>query len=261
MNQAERRVFLIRALLAEQPERYGEVQIPSEAGAQARLLRALFNLRPPMPASPEFLCVQNVYLQAELAGKRIADADALGKLRPGVCLWRGDITTLRCDAIVNAANSALLGCFCPNHGCIDNAIHTFAGVQLRLACSALMEAQGHAEPTGSAKLTPAFNLPSRFVLHTVGPIVRGRVTQRDRALLASCYRACLDLADEHGLRSVAFCCISTGEFHFPNELAARIAVETVCEHEAVRQDRIRVIFNVFKEQDETIYRRLLCPAD
>ena len=257
MNQAERRIFLIHALLAEQPERYRGMEIPSDEGAQARLLRALFNVRPPMPAPPEFLRVQDDYLQAALAARGITDADALGELRPGVCLWRGDVTTLRCDAIVNAANSALLGCFCPNHGCIDNAIHTFAGVQLRLACSKIMDAQGHEEPTGSAKLTPGFNLPSRFVLHTVGPIVRGRVTRQDRALLASCYRACLDLADEHGLHSVAFCCISTGEFHFPNELAAQTAIETVCEHDAVRQGRIRVIFNVFKEQDETIYRRLL----
>ena len=257
MNQAERRIFLIHALLAEQPEHYRGMEIPSDEGAQARLLRALFNVRPPMPAPPEFLRVQDDYLQAALAARGITDADALGELRPGVCLWRGDVTTLRCDAIVNAANSALLGCFCPNHGCIDNAIHTFAGVQLRLACSKIMDAQGHEEPTGSAKLTPGFNLPSRFVLHTVGPIVRGRVTRQDRALLASCYRACLDLADEHGLHSVAFCCISTGEFHFPNELAAQTAIETVCEHDAVRQGRIRVIFNVFKEQDETIYRRLL----
>ena len=257
MMQSERRIYLIRALLAEQPERYGKVQIPSEAGAQARLLRALFNLRPPMPALPEFLRVQDDYLRAELAGKGITDADALGELRPGVYLWRGDITTLRCDAIVNAANSALLGCFCPNHGCIDNAIHTFAGVQLRLACSEIMDAQGHEEPTGAAKITPGFNLPSRYVLHTVGPIVRGRVTRQDRALLASCYRTCLDLADEHGLRSVAFCCISTGEFHFPNDAASRIAVETVRAHAAVRRERIRVIFNVFTEQDELLYRRRL----
>lgn len=261
MMQSERRIFLIRALLAEQPERYDGIELPLDAWNQQRLLRALLNLRPPMPAPPEFLRVQDDYLRAELAARGITDGDALGELRPGVCLWRGDITTLRCDAIVNAANSALLGCFCPNHGCIDNAIHTFAGVQLRLACSEMMDAQGFDEPTGAAKITPGFNLPSRYVLHTVGPIVRGRVTRQDRALLASCYRTCLDLADEHGLRSVAFCCISTGEFHFPNELAAQIAVETACEHEAVRQGRIRVIFNVFKEQDETIYRRLLCPAD
>ena len=260
MTQAERRLYLIRALLSEQPELCREMRIPSDTETQNRLLRALFNVRPPIPASPEFLGVQDAYLQEELARKGITDTDSLDDIIPGVCLWRGDITTLRCDAIVNAANSALLGCFCPNHGCIDNAIHTFAGVQLRLACSDIMDAQGHDEPAGTAKLTPAYNLPSRYVLHTVGPIVYGRVTQRDRSLLASCYRACLDLAQQHGLRSVAFCCISTGEFHFPGELAAQIAIRTVCGHEAVRQRQIRVVFNVFKEQDESIYRRLLCPA-
>lgn len=261
MNQDERRVFLIRALLAEQAERYGDIAIPADADAQRVLLRALLNVRPPMPVSPEFLRVQDAYLQKSLADRGVTDADTLDELRPGICLWRGDITTLRCDAIVNAANSALLGCFCPNHGCIDNAIHTYAGVQLRLACSEIMERQGHDEAAGTVKITPAFNLPSRYVLHTVGPIVHRRVTQREQALLASCYRACLDLAGRQGLRSVAFCCISTGEFHFPDELAARIAIQTVGEHEAVRRNRIRVIFNVFKEQDESIYRRLLCPAD
>ena len=178
-------------------------------------------------------------------------------MRDGLCLWRGDITTLRCDAIVNAANSALLGCFCPNHGCIDNAIHTFAGVQLRLYCAGLMKRQGGEEAAGGAKLTPAFDLPSRYVLHTVGPMVSGTVTSKDCETLASCYRACLDLADAKGLRSVAFCCIATGEFGFPNEPAAEIAVGTVRAHRAVREKRIRVIFNVFKERDENIYRRLL----
>ena len=174
---------------------------------------------------------------------------------------RNDITKMSVDAIVNAANSALLGCFCPNHGCIDNAIHTYAGMQLRLACREIMDAQGHEEPTGTAKLTPAYNLPCRHVLHTVGPIVRGPVTPEDERLLASCYRACLDLAAEHALHSVAFCCISTGEFHFPHELAAQIAIDAVRSHEAVRQGRIRVIFNVFGEQDEAIYKRCLCAAD
>lgn len=261
MNHAERRMFLIRALLAEQPERYQDVSIPSDAYEQRRLLRALFNVRPPIPASPEFLRVQDAYLQEELAEKGVTNAATLYDPGRGLSLWRGDITTLKCDAIVNAANSALMGCFCPNHGCIDNAIHTYAGVQLRLACNDIMAKQGHDEPVGTAKITPAFNLPSRYVLHTVGPYVQSCVTQRDQELLASCYRACLDLAEQQGLHSVAFCCISTGEFHFPNEKAARIAIQTVGEHEAVRQNRIRVIFNVFKEQDESIYRRLLCPAD
>ena len=257
MTQDERRRWLIHALIDEQPERYAEIKIPEDAWTQQRLLRGLMNLRPPLPATQAFLRVQDAYLQEALACRGIVDGDALEELRSGICLWRGDITRLRCDAIVNASNSALLGCFYPNHGCIDNAIHTYAGVQLRLACDEIMQAQGHPEPTGTAKRTPAFNLPSRFVLHTVGPIVRGDVTPRDEAQLASCYRACLDLAARECLRSVAFCCISTGEFHFPNELAARIAIQTVSEHESIRQNRIRVIFNVFKEQDELLYRRLL----
>ena len=257
MNQMQHRKALIQMLLSEQPGRYRGLSVPTGEDMQRRLLRALLNLREPAPAAPELLRMQDAYLQAELAQKTVTDADTLEELQPGVCLWRGDITTLRCDAIVNAANSALLGCFCPNHGCIDNAIHTWAGIQLRLACKAIMDAQGHEEITGTAKLTPAYNLPCRYVLHTVGPIVRGQVTAEDERLLASCYRACLDLAAEHALRSVAFCCISTGEFHFPHELAARIAIRTVLSHEAVRQGRIRVIFNVFKEQDELLYRRLL----
>ncbi len=257
MIQNERRLWLIQALLAENPRRYEDASIPSGEADQCRLLRALMNLRPPAPVSPEFLHVQDAYLQKELADKGITDAENLVPLRDNLCLWRGDITTLQCDAIVNAANSALLGCFCPNHGCIDNAIHSFAGIQLRLDCAKLMERQGHEEPTGTAKLTPAHNLPCKYVLHTVGPIVHGRVTARDRALLASCYRSCLDVADAHALRSVAFCCISTGEFHFPNELAAQVAVDAVRAHAAVQNRRIRVIFNVFKEQDEAIYRRLL----
>ena len=261
MNQMQHRKALIQMLLSEQPGRYRGLSVPTGEDMQRRLLRALLNLREPAPAAPELLRMQDAYLQAELAQKTVTDADTLEELQPGVCLWRGDITTLRCDAIVNAANSALLGCFCPNHGCIDNAIHTWAGIQLRLACKAIMDAQGHEEITGTAKLTPAYNLPCRYVLHTVGPIVRGQVTAEDERLLASCYRACLDLAAEHALRSVAFCCISTGEFHFPHELAARIAIRTVLSHEAVRQGRIRVIFNVFKEQDEVLYKRLLCAAD
>ncbi|MGN0779076.1 MAG: protein-ADP-ribose hydrolase [Aristaeellaceae bacterium] len=261
MNQIERRKALIRMLLSEQPLRYRELSVPTGEVMQRRLLRALLNLREPMPAAPELLRTQNEYLQSELSRRGITDADALETLAPGISLWRGDITTLRCDAIVNAANSALLGCFCPNHGCIDNAIHTYAGLQLRLACKAIMDAQGHDEPIGTAKLTPAYNLPCRYVLHTVGPIVRGQVTGEDERLLASCYRACLHLADAHGVRSVAFCCISTGEFHFPNALAAQIAIDTVSHHETVRKGRIRVIFNVFKEQDETIYRQLLRAAN
>lgn len=256
MNQNERREWLIRYLLEEQPGRYAQCAIPANADEQFYLLRGLLNLRPPMPASAEFLHIQDAFLQEEIRRKGITDVDTLN-YSYGMAVWRGDITTLRCDAIVNAANSAMLGCFCPNHGCIDNAIHTFAGVQLRLACAELMEAQKFDEPTGCAKITPAFNLPARYVLHTVGPIVRRSVTRQNTEQLASCYRACLDLAVKNQLKSVAFCCISTGEFHFPNDLAARIAVQTVTECEAVKREQIRVVFNIFKAYDEQIYRQLL----
>ncbi len=258
MTQRERRVYLIRALLLERGED-PEGAVPAEEGEQKRLLRALMNVRPPRIAAGDFLEIQDAYLQAETAAKGVTDVGDLRPAEEGICLWRGDITTLRCGAIVNAANSQMLGCFVPCHGCIDNAIHTFAGVQLRLACAELMERQGHEEPTGGAKLTPAFNLPCRYVLHTVGPIVTGRLTDRQERQLASCYRSCLALAAEHGIESVAFCCISTGEFRFPPERAAEIAVETV---RACRKEfGVQVVFNVFKESDERIYRRLLKPGE
>ena len=256
MNQRERREYLIRQLIAEQPSLSGTA-LPQDEEGQRRLLRALFNVRPPISASEELLRVQDAYLQEELAHRAVTNGEALKPLAGNLCLWRGDITALKCDAIVNAANSALLGCFYPNHGCIDNAIHTRAGIQLRLACHEIMARQGHEEPAGTAKITPAFNLPCKYVLHTVGPIISGAVSERDCAALASCYRACLDLAVKYDCRSLAFCCISTGEFHFPNEPAARIAIETVRKHEAVCTGRIRIIFNVFKPEDEAIYRRLL----
>ena len=256
MNQSERRLFLLQSLLHEKKE-YREIGIPAEAEGQRQLLRGLMNIRAPQRIDPAFLEMQDAYLQAETAAKGITDAASLTPVQPGISLWQGDITTLRCDAIVNAANSGMTGCYIPNHRCIDNAIHTFAGVELRLACAELMEKQGHPEPTGRAKLTPAFNLPCRYVLHTVGPIVEGRVTERDCALLASCYRSCLELAAEHGLQSVAFCCISTGEFHFPNELAAEIAVRTVKAFLKKQTSVTKVIFNVFKDLDKGIYVRLL----
>ena len=256
MNQSERRLFLIRSLLKENPD-YRDMGIPADANTQRQLLRGLLNIRAPRRSSPDFLQIQDEYLQTATAAKGITDVADLTPLQPGLYLWQGDITTLKCDAIVNAANSGMTGCYCPNHGCIDNAIHTYAGVQLRLACAELMEQQGYPEPTGQAKITPAFNLPCRYVLHTVGPIINGRVTQRDRALLASCYRSCLELAAENGLESVAFCCISTGEFHFPNQLAAEIAVQTVKEFLQQRTSVKKVIFNVFKDMDKKIYEQLL----
>ena len=256
MNQSEKRHFLIQTLLKERPE-YRDMGIPADADGQRQLLRGLMNIRAPQYIDADFLRVQDSYLQSEAEAKGVMDVADLTPMQPGLYLWQGDITTLRCDAIVNAANSGMTGCYIPNHRCIDNAIHTFAGVELRLACEALMEKQGHPEPTGQAKLTPAFNLPCRYVLHTVGPIIRGRVTARDRELLASCYRSCLELAAENGLESVAFCCISTGEFHFPNELAAEIAVQTVREFLQKQTSVSKVIFNVFKDFDKEIYERLL----
>ena len=172
-------------------------------------------------------------------------------------LWRGDITRLDADAIVNAANSGMTGCYQPNHSCIDNCIHTYAGMQLRLKCAEIMRRQGTEAKTGRAKITPAYNLPSSHVIHTVGPIITGWVTKKDRELLASCYRSCLRVAALRGLHSIAFCCISTGVFHFPNEAAAEIAVREVERFLELDTSVDRVIFNVFKAEDEEIYRRLL----
>ena len=256
MNQSERRMSLIRVLLKEHPE-YRGLRIPADADTQWQLLRGLLNIREPRRIGTDFLQIQDAYLQEETAAKGITDAADLTPLQPGLYLWQGDITTLKCDAIVNAANSDMTGCYCPNHSCIDNAIHTYAGVQLRLACAEIIDRQGHPEPTGQAKLTTAFNLPCRYVLHTVGPIINGRVTKADKELLSSCYRSCLELAAEKGLESVAFCCISTGEFHFPNQLAAEIAVQTVKEFLQTPTSIKKVIFNVFKDMDKKIYERLL----
>ena len=256
MNQSERRLFLIESLLKEKTE-YRDIAIPAEPESQRQLLRGLMNIRAPQSADAVFLKMQDAYLQGETVTKGVTDVADLTPVQPGLYLWQGDITTLKCDAIVNAANSGMTGCYIPNHRCIDNAIHTYAGVELRLACAELIAKQGHSEPTGRAKITPAFNLPCRYVLHTVGPIIDGRVTKEDKELLASCYHSCLELAAENGLESVAFCCISTGEFHFPNERAAQIAVETVKQFMNTKTSVKKVIFNVFKDLDKEIYARLL----
>ena len=256
MNQSERRQYLIRSLLNENPA-YHDWGVPQGADDQKRLLRGLMNVRPAQNSGAEFLKIQDEYLREVTAQKGVTDADSLSPVQPGLYLWQGDITTLRCDAIVNAANSGMTGCYMPNHRCIDNAIHTFAGVELRLACGELMEQQGYPEPTGQAKITPAFNLPCRYVLHTVGPIIANAPTKRDCELLESCYRACLNLAAANKLESIAFCCISTGEFHFPNEQAAEIAVRTVEDFLHQPTSVKKVIFNVFKEIDKSIYTRLL----
>lgn len=256
MSQDERRLFLIRFLLNENPD-FEYQRIPADTERQKLLLRGLLNVRPPRPLDSDFLRVQDEYLRNEIAAAGITDIETLEPIRPGMYLWQGDITTLKCDAIVNAANSGMTGCYVPNHRCIDNAIHTFAGAELRLACAELMQKQGCPEPTGRAKLTSAFNLPCRYVLHTVGPIVGNAVTESDRRLLESCYRSCLELAAENGLESVAFCCISTGEFRFPNRAAAEIAVKTVSAFLKEKSSVKKVIFNVFKDKDRAIYQELL----
>lgn len=258
MTHEEQCSYLIRELLAENPQ-YHNIAIPSDALERKDLLRALMNVRPPKPVSEDFIKIQDEYLSDERDQRGVVDGEKLPSLRSDdrLVLWQGDITTLKADAVVNAANSALRGCFCVLHSCIDNMIHSRSGIQLRLTCDEIMNAQGHDEPAGQAKITPAYNLPSRYVLHTVGPIIHGRVTEKDREILASCYRSCLTLAAERGLKSVAFCCISTGEFHFPNQEAAKIAVKTVqnflCRDTGIE----RVIFNVFKDTDLAIYRKLL----
>ncbi|MDO4908421.1 MAG: protein-ADP-ribose hydrolase [Corynebacterium sp.] len=233
--------------------------LPQDEVTQRRLLRSLMNIRPPMPLKAEFLKVQDALLSEERDARGVVDINELPERQghPGIILWQGDITRLKVDAIVDADNERLLGCFAPLHACIDNAIHSAAGLQLRDECNRIMEEQGHPEPTGSAKLTRGYNLPAEYVLHTVGPIISGELTDNDCELLASCYRSCLELAAENHFSSIAFCCISTGEFHFPNDEAARIAVRTVKEFLSTPTSVRKVVFNVFKDLDAQIYRNLL----
>jgi O-acetyl-ADP-ribose deacetylase (regulator of RNase III) len=257
MMQAERLKYLIEYLIYENPQ-YNDIVIPKNEKDQKHLFRSLVNIRPALPVSEEFLRIQNEYLSEENKSRGITDIADLEPIKnAGLYLWRGDITTLRIDAIVNAANSGMTGCWQPCHSCIDNCIHTFAGIQLRAVCDEIMRKQGYEEPTGQAKITPAFNLPCKFVLHTVGPIIHGELTKRDCELLASCYKSCLNLAAKNDIRSIAFCCISTGVFHFPQDKAAEIAISTVCEWRKLNNSSMQVIFNVFSEKDEEIYRRLL----
>lgn len=256
MNQNERRIFLIQELLKEN-KRYEDMEIPQDFEEQRELLRALMNVRIAKNVDDEFIKVQDEYLQEETKRKGIVDIDDLKPIKDGIYLWQGDITTLRCDVIVNAANSGMTGCYVPNHRCIDNCIHSFAGVQLRLECDEIMTKQGYSEPTGQAKITNSYNLPCKYIIHTVGPIINGKLTSEDCDLLESCYKSCLELAAKNNLDSIAFCCISTGEFHFPNDKAAQIAVKTVEEFMKKETSLKKVIFNVFKDMDKEIYRKLL----
>ena len=249
---------LIQYLLDGNPQ-YSEMRIPSDLQGKRDLVRALRNVRMPSPVSEDFLCLQDEELQVQLQEKGVVTVDDI-ITDDRFVLWQGDITRLRVDAIVNAANSQMLGCFHPLHKCIDNAIHSAAGVQLREECHQLMLQQGHPEETGSAKITKAYNLPCKYVIHTVGPIIpNGIPTEYQKEQLASCYRSIMACADENGLESVAFCCISTGEFRFPNELAAEIAVKTVSDYLSTHPNTSlkHIVFNVFKDVDREIYQRLL----
>ncbi len=274
MNTLERIQYLNTILLEEMPQYKADAAtFPDEIHTQRRLLRSLMNLRPPGSITADFLREQDILLQEEATIKGLVKpnelptiADEIAKNIPpqgapahNLILWQGDITRLAADGIVNAANSAMLGCFAPCHGCIDNAIHSAAGLQLREACAQLMEQQGQPEPTGQAKITPAYNLPSKFVLHTVGPIIPAnrQPNVAEAELLASCYRSCLELAAQHQLKSIAFCCISTGEFHYPREEAAQIALNTVSHWLASSGSDLKVIFNVFKDEDLAVYKSLL----
>ena len=258
MEHNEQRKWMIEQLLSEE-EQYKGYQIPEGTQDQKNLLRALMNIRPPRKISKTFLDIQDEYLSAENEAAGITDADMLAPCSTDkrLCLWQGDITTLKIDAIVNAANSGMTGCYRALHNCIDNCIHSRAGIQLRLKCNDIIQKQGHEEPTGQAKITPAYNLPCKYVLHTVGPIVDGRLSQRHCDLLASCYRSCLELAELNGLHSIAFCCISTGVFMFPKEKAAEIAVQTVKGYLDTHSGIEKVVFNVFGDSDRIIYESIL----
>ena len=245
---------LIKYLLNENPE-YRKIRIPSSENEQFRLYRSLVNVRPADGISAEYLASEDEYLQRKTAEKGITDIADISPVEDNIYLWQGDITTLKCGAIVNAANSGMTGCYQPCHNCIDNCIHTFAGVRLRLECAGIMEKQGFPEPTGQAKIAPAYTLPCSYVIHTVGPIVQGKLTAEHCRLLKSCYTSCLELAVQNNIDSIAFCCISTGVFGFPKQEAAEIAVRTV--RDFLKSNSIKVIFNVFGSEDYDIYRKIL----
>ena len=263
MTQNGRLDYLVEEFKADSVQ-YKDLQTPKDTEGKRRILRSLMNVRMPRKMDEAVLAVQDEYLQERIRENGIVELADIHVIRGGMSIWQGDITRLAVDAIVNAANSQMLGCFVPMHTCIDNCIHTFAGVQLRAECARQMEqlksryGRDYEQPTALPMLTDAYNLPARKVIHIVGPIVQGRLTTSLENDLAACYRNTLDMCLENGLKSVAFCCISTGVFHFPNKRAAEIAVQTVTgwlsEHPGGME---RVIFNVFKDEDKAYYEQLL----
>lgn len=263
MTQEERLKYLVEAFKADS-EGYQDLPTPPDTEGRRRILRSLMNIRMPKEMPAEVLEVQDEYLRGRAAERGTVDISGIPVISDGLSVWQGDITLLAADAIVNAANSQMLGCFIPMHDCIDNCIHTYAGIQLRAECarqmSALREQYGrdYEQPTAVPMLTDAYNLPAKKIIHIVGPIVQSSVTPELEQDLADCYTRTLELCAEHDLKSVAFCCISTGVFRFPNERAAEIAVRTVTDWLAGNPGRIdRVIFNVFKDEDRYLYEQLL----
>lgn len=270
MNQDKRLDYIVENLKKDSVQ-YQNIKVGKND--RRKIMRSLMNIRMPKPISEDFLLIQDEFLQEEAVEKGIVSLKEIPTVREQygsqnkqadkLSIWQGDITRLSVDAIVNAANSQMLGCFIPCHRCIDNAIHSAAGLELREACSQYMadkrkQIPGYEEPVGKAVVTSAFNLPCKYVVHTVGPIVSGELTEGLKQDLRNCYKACLMTAVENGIRSIAFCCISTGEFHFPNKEAAEIAIETVETFLAKNGDKIdRIVFNVFKDLDKEIYINLL----
>lgn len=258
MIQQERLRYLLEGLVAEYKEKHNEyIDIPVSEEEQFILFRSLCNIRPAGGMSLEWMKIESEYLNILAHEKGIVTINDMKEREPQIYLWQGDITRLSVDAIVNAANNKLLGCFAPNHKCIDNEIHTFAGIELRMECARMTEYMEMPEKTGVARMTYGYNLPAKHVIHTVGPIIDEEVTDKERHELASCYRSCLQLANAYNLQSIAFCCISTGEFRFPNEEAAQIAVHTVRTYLKESNSKIKVVFNVFKDIDYDIYDKLL----
>lgn len=259
MTQQERLIYLVKGLVKEYTEKYKDehIEIPNDEAEQFTLFRSLCNIRPAGSMPAEWMKVQDEYLNELAHEKGIVTLSDMEEREAQIYLWQGDITRLAVKAIVNAANNQLLGCFAPNHKCIDNAIHTFAGIELRMACARTIEYMDMPEKTGVARMTYGYNLPASHVIHTVGPIIYDTVTELEQDQLSSCYRSCLELANAYSLQSIAFCCISTGEFRFPNELAARIAIDTVRTYLKETNSKIQVVFNVFKDIDYDIYNKLL----
>ena len=246
----------------EDSDEYKDLRVPQAKEEKRRILRSLMNIRMPKKMRPDIIKIQDEYLKGRAEEKGIVTLSEIDEIKPGISIWQGDITRLQVDAIVNAANSQMLGCFVPMHACIDNCIHSFAGIQLREECDQKMKelrsiyGEDYEQPTAVPMLTDAYNLPAKKVIHIVGPIVQWQLTPKLEKDLADCYRNTLDMCLEHGLKSVAFCCISTGVFGFPADEAAKIAVNTVRQYRERTGSRIGVVFNVFKESDEQIYREL-----